>query len=292
MSRSLPHVDGVTHTDVQVGSLRLHVALAGSDDAPPLLLLHGWPQHWYLWRNIIPHVAPRFRVIAPDMRGFGWSDAPAGGYRKEQLATDILGLLDALDVPRVRLVAHDWGAWVGFLLALRAPERIERYLPLNMITPFMPPSFGLGAIEVASRGWYTALLAGPLGPPFLASGRLAKGVRDALIDPTAMDDGDALQSFMAVFGDPAHRRATQLLYREFLLREVGPAMAGRYRGMRLTVPTRMLFGTEDRAIARSAVADTERFGEDYAIEYVEGVGHFIVDEQPDLVNARIDSFLG
>ncbi|MBJ7291840.1 alpha/beta fold hydrolase, partial [Williamsia sp.] len=109
MTRPLPHVDGVEHQYVDAGPLRMHVAVAGPADAPPLLLLHGWPQHWYLWRDVIPAVSDRYRVIAPDLRGFGWTDAPPGGYRKERLATDILALLDALGIDRVRLVGHDWG---------------------------------------------------------------------------------------------------------------------------------------------------------------------------------------
>ncbi|MFX8848730.1 alpha/beta fold hydrolase, partial [Acinetobacter baumannii] len=78
-----PPLDGVTHEFVAAGALRMHVALAGPEDAPPLLLLHGWPQNWWLWRAIIPALASRFRVIAPDLRGHGWSEAPAGGYEKD-----------------------------------------------------------------------------------------------------------------------------------------------------------------------------------------------------------------
>ena len=94
-------------------------------DAPPLVLLHGWPQHWYLWRNVIPAVADRYRVLAPDLRGFGWSDAPAGGYRKERMASDVLGLLDALGVERAQLVGHDWGGWIGFLLGAPRPRALR-----------------------------------------------------------------------------------------------------------------------------------------------------------------------
>lgn len=87
----------------------MHVALAGPDDGPPLLLVHGWPQHWWEWRHVIPALAERFRVIAPDLRGFGWSEVPAGGYEKEQLASDMLALLDTLGIERVSWIGHDWG---------------------------------------------------------------------------------------------------------------------------------------------------------------------------------------
>jgi pimeloyl-ACP methyl ester carboxylesterase len=85
----LPHVDGVTHRWLEARSIRFHVAEAGSGD-DPVLLLHGWPQHWYEWRYLMPALADRHRVLAPDLRGFGWSDAPRDGYLREEMARDVL----------------------------------------------------------------------------------------------------------------------------------------------------------------------------------------------------------
>ncbi|HEX5375339.1 MAG TPA: alpha/beta fold hydrolase, partial [Solirubrobacterales bacterium] len=85
----LPVVEGVTHRWVEARGLRFHVAEAGSGD-DPVLLLHGWPQHWYEWRELMPALADRHRVVAMDLRGFGWSDAPRRGYEKENLASDVL----------------------------------------------------------------------------------------------------------------------------------------------------------------------------------------------------------
>ncbi len=102
----------------------MHVAIAGPEDAPPIVLVHGWPQNWWAWRHVIPGLAERFRVIAPDLRGHGWSRAPDGGYEKEQLASDLLAVLDELAIERVAWVGHDWGGWTGVLAALRAPETV------------------------------------------------------------------------------------------------------------------------------------------------------------------------
>ncbi|MCW2564729.1 MAG: putative hydrolase or acyltransferase of alpha/beta superfamily, partial [Mycobacterium sp.] len=90
----LPQLDGVEHRFLDLPGLRMHVAEAGSGE--PLLLLHGFPQHWWAWRKVIPALAERYRVICPDLRGAGWTDAPADGYTSDQLTADILGLLDAL----------------------------------------------------------------------------------------------------------------------------------------------------------------------------------------------------
>src|SRR3712207_37814 len=101
MPPPLPELAGVRHRDVEVASVRLHVAEAGPAGAPALLLVHGWPQHWWCWRDVAGHLQDRFRCVMPDLRGHGWSQAPAGGYEKEQLASDLLGLLDELDLERV-----------------------------------------------------------------------------------------------------------------------------------------------------------------------------------------------
>jgi pimeloyl-ACP methyl ester carboxylesterase len=97
--------------------IQFHIAEAGQGER--FLLLHGWSQHWYMWRHLFAPLATHYRVLYPGLRGFDWSDAPTSGYEKEQLATDLLTLLDTLGLDRVRLMGHDWGGWVGFLLCLR-----------------------------------------------------------------------------------------------------------------------------------------------------------------------------
>src|SRR5436305_2722226 len=134
-----PDLPGVRHAYVDAGGLRTHVALAGPEDAPPVMLVHGWPQHWWSWRHVIPTLAQDHRVIAPDLRGFGWTDAPTDGYDKEQLARDLLAVLDALAITQVSWIGHDWGGWTGLLAALSAPHRISRALILSVPHLWLPP---------------------------------------------------------------------------------------------------------------------------------------------------------
>ena len=111
----------------------MHVVEAGPPDGDPVLVLHGWPQNWYQWRHQIPALAGAgYRVIVPDLRGFGQTDAPPDGYGKDNMATDVLNLMDAMGLERVRLLAHDWGGWIAFILCVRAPERFSRYVALNI----------------------------------------------------------------------------------------------------------------------------------------------------------------
>ena len=127
--RPLPELPGVEHRFLDAGGVRLHVAEAGEGE--PVVLLHGWPEHWWTWRHLIPGLAERYRVICPDLRGFGWSDAPRRGYEKEQFAADVAELLDSLGLHDVRLVGHDWGGVAGFILCVRRPDLVGRYLALN-----------------------------------------------------------------------------------------------------------------------------------------------------------------
>ncbi|HJZ34936.1 MAG TPA: alpha/beta fold hydrolase, partial [Solirubrobacterales bacterium] len=154
-----PVVDGVRHRWVEARGLQFHVAEAGEGD-DVVLCLHGWPQHWYEWRDLMPRLAAAgHRAIAIDLRGFGWSDAPRDGYEKENLATDVLAVLDTLGHEQVKLVGHDWGGWIGFLLCLRAPERFSRYLSLNILTPW--PNMRAFVPELW-RFWYQLVIAAPV----------------------------------------------------------------------------------------------------------------------------------
>ncbi len=121
--------------------MRVHVAEAG--DGPPIVLLHGWPQHRYEWRRVVPELSRTHRVIMPDLRGLGWSSVPDGPYDKETLVDDLLDLLDAEWLDEVDLVGHDWGGWVGFLAGLRAPERFRSLTALGIVHPWPPSSVAL-----------------------------------------------------------------------------------------------------------------------------------------------------
>src|SRR4051794_20779483 len=113
MRPELPSLPGIRHTehDLPTG-VRVHVAEAGPVDGPPVLCLHGWPQHWWMWRGVIPRLSDRHRLICPDLRGFGWSGWPADGdFHKPRLADDAAALLDVLGIERADVMGHDWGAW-------------------------------------------------------------------------------------------------------------------------------------------------------------------------------------
>ena len=141
MSREIPQVEGVEHRFVDANGIRIHVAEGGPSDSPkpPILLLHGWPQHWYMWRRVIAGLRSRHRLLAPDLRGFGWTEAPGHGYDGETFAADQVALLDALEIERAFVVGHDWGGWTAMLLGILHPDRVERMVPCNTPHPWARP---------------------------------------------------------------------------------------------------------------------------------------------------------
>src|SRR6478752_1455562 len=113
-----PPLAGVRHRQVDVRGQRIHLAEAGPEGAPAILLLHGFPQHWYAWRHALAALADQRHVIAADLPGFGWSDPSPRGYSTAERARTVTALLDRLELDRVDLIGHDWGTWLAFRVAL------------------------------------------------------------------------------------------------------------------------------------------------------------------------------
>jgi len=286
---SFPSVAGVTHRLVDIGGLRLHVAELGQGE--PLVLLHGWPQHWGMWRLALPQFAERFRVVCPDLRGFGWSDAPRTGYEKEQLTSDLLALFDALGLERVRLMGHDWGGWVGFLLCLRQPERVQQFVALNIPHPWQRLDWPL--LSAMWRFWYQWLIASPIlgrwllqhQPGFVRSVIL----RRSLVRKQAFSN-EELTQYATQLQQPARSRASVQLYRSFLLREFVPLISGRYRSAKLRVPTLVLYGTRDIFVSARLLRGAQAEPGALTVELAPQSGHFIVQECPELVLERARAF--
>jgi pimeloyl-ACP methyl ester carboxylesterase len=139
---SLPLPDGFTDVftsrRVELDGLRLHAVTGG--DGPPLLLVGGWPQTWYAWREVMPALAARHTVVAVDSRGAGLSDKPDDGYDAGTLAADLVALMTALGHDRFDVVGHDIGTWTAYALAADHPERVGRLAVLEAVIPGLTPS--------------------------------------------------------------------------------------------------------------------------------------------------------
>jgi pimeloyl-ACP methyl ester carboxylesterase len=279
---TFPQLDGVRHRFVELPGLRMHVAEAGAGD--PVLLLHGFPQHWWEWREVIPALAGRYRVICPDLRGAGWTDAPADGYNATQLLADVLALLDALEVDRVHVLAHDWAALLGFQLSLNHPERVRSFI--SAATPHPYVRFHPGLLLVLWRLWFQLVIIMPvLGPRLLSGGRQRFTrylLRNFAYSPEAFTEAD-IGIFLAPLRQPARARAGSALYRGFIIRGVAQIAAGRYRSTQLRTPTRVLYGARDPGIKPEFLRGYEDHADDLILVNVERAAHFVIDDRPDAV---------
>ncbi|HLY49438.1 MAG TPA: alpha/beta hydrolase [Solirubrobacteraceae bacterium] len=276
---------GLRHRDVWANGVRLHVAEAGA--GPPLLLLHGWPQHWWSWRELIPRLAQEHRVLVPDLRGWGWSDAPPGDYAKATFAADVLALLDEEGIECVTLIGHDWGAFSGFLLALEHPERVERMVALDIVPPWTTrPSLRHLAVPLLVS--YQVLVATPV------VGTAVMTKSNAFVR-TMIRGGSRLRRwtdaeldvYADVLRDPARARASSACYRTFLTRELA-GLAGRHHPGDLRVPTLLVMGS---ASPIHRVLNPQP-GPNLRLETINGAGHFLPEEAPEQVLELAVAFLG
>jgi pimeloyl-ACP methyl ester carboxylesterase len=288
MSGEIPQVEGVEHRFVEADGVRIHVAEAGPGDAPPVLLLHGWPQHWYMWRRVIEGLRSDYRLLAPDLRGFGWSEAPGAGYDGQTFAADQVALLDALGIRRAFVVGHDWGGWAAMLLGILSPDRVRRMIVCNSPHPWTRLSPRL-AIEVW-RSWYTWILATPgLGRRSLEHGWISRSILTRGNVGTPFTERE-LEVFVDSFREPSRADAVSHLYRYYqrAFREVA---AGRWRDARLTVPTLLVFGERDRYVSPRLLDGYEPHADELRVELVPDSGHFVVNEKPELIIERARELL-
>jgi pimeloyl-ACP methyl ester carboxylesterase len=137
---------------IRVNDINLNIVMQGT--GPAVILLHGFPDSAYLWRNQIPVLAEAgYKVIAPDLRGFGDSDAPEGKkhYTTDKLVGDVIALMDYLGVSKACVVGHDWGAIIGWILSIFHPELVDRYVAISVGHPKVYSTAGL---EQKLRAWY------------------------------------------------------------------------------------------------------------------------------------------
>lgn len=291
MAPELPAFPGLRHAHHELPTgVRVHVAETGPEDAPPVLCLHGWPQHFLIWRHLWPVLAGADRrVILPDLRGHGWSGWPDDGdFHKARLADDALALLDVLGIERADVIGHDWGAWTGLLLGITAPERVRSLLALSILHPWQPR--GLAARN-AWRFAYQLPLAAPLLGERLSrtEGFIRRVIRSGWHDKSMWDE-DAARSYEATLRTPEGARTTNRMYRTFVQSEIWKSAGGAYHRARLAMPARLLIGAHDPLGAHMA-AGFERRGDDAAYEIVPGAGHFLPEERPAVVAERAQALL-
>jgi pimeloyl-ACP methyl ester carboxylesterase len=273
MAPAMPHVDGVKHEYADVNGVRLHYAEAGEGE--PVVLQHGWPQHWWAWRHQIPALAERYRVICPDFRGFGWSEAPASGYEKQQLADELLALLDVLGIERVRYAGHDWGAYTGYLAGFAHPERFERIAGLAV-----PPPWG-ARVPPPRVALVFATYQSIVSSPVLGRQAVKRGMPKLLLKAgrkAGEFTDDEVETYMQIWRQDENANASVQVYRTFLRKEL--RQRGELARKRLTPRTLVMMGGSDLLTKTVDEAEYQKHADDLRVEILDGAAHWLPEEKP------------
>jgi pimeloyl-ACP methyl ester carboxylesterase len=280
----------------------LNVALAGPEDAPPIVLLHGFPESHRTWRHQIADLSRDHRVVAPDQRGFGGSDRPRGveAYETGTIVADVLALADALGVKHFALAGHDWGGAVAWAAALQHPLRITRLAIVNAPHPLI---FQKSLIEDAAQraaSQYINVFRSPLAE----AGIRAMGL-EAFLDKVLLSHADASRL------EPEERRA---YLSDWSQEGALTAMLNWYRAAKIEVPkpgddaaaplwtklpfphvrqrTLVVWGLRDTALLPVQLEGLHGLVDDLRLVTSPTAGHFVTWEEPDIVTGALRDFLG
>ena len=287
--------DSIRHGYAQVGDVRLHYAECGGGDRL-VVLLHGWPECWYSWRHQLRALGTRFRVVAPDMRGFNLSDKPArvDDYRLNRLVDDVTGLIRHLGAREAAVVGHDWGAAVAWAVAQQYPDYVSKLAALQVPPPAVwAKNLSLGQLL---RSWYMFFFQLPKLPEWWIARQdfaaLEKMMRSSA-RPGTFNAAD-IAVYKSALREPGALTAGLNYYRANVraLIKLRPDASGHKAQERVRVPTLFIFGERDLAI----IPETVRGVEDYVdAPYRElrlaRASHWVQQEYAAEVNAALTSFL-
>ena len=283
-----------SHSDVSVNGIKLHCVSQG--EGPLVLLLHGFPEFWYSWRYQIPFLASRFKVVAPDMRGYDLSDKPQGvsEYRLDKLCGDVQGLIEAFGEKKAHVVGHDWGGAVAWAFAMAYPDSVDRLVVMN--APH-PAAFAMNIMtnpRQMARSWYMFFLQVPVVPEMLlkafGSFMLKRSFTDWAVDKEAFTPED-LDRLAEAANRPGALTGGMNYYRA-MVRNFSGLRALRGSVPRIKSPTLLIWAEDDRALGKELTYGLDPYFENgLTVRYIPDCSHWVQQEQPLLVNELLDEFL-
>ncbi len=282
----------ISHRLADTNGIRLHVAECGPDDGPLLLLLHGFPEFWYAWRQHMPLLAEAgYRVVAPDLRGYNLSERPSevAAYGIDLLGRDVIGLIDAYGRDKAYVAGHDWGGAVTWRVAQAHPERIHRAAVINCPHADVLRRHALTRPRQAARSWYILMFQLPwVGERLLSAEAFrtmsAAMTRDAA--PGTFDDND-LAAYRAAWGQPGAVRAMINWYRA-ALRHPAP----KPKHDKVQVPLLLIWGDRDRHLGFDLTGPCLAMCEDGRLDRFAGASHWVHLEQVGRVCESMKAFFG
>ena len=271
----------VEHHAARVNGVQIHYVRAGS--GPLVVLLHGWPQTWYMWRKVIPALAEHYTVVAPDLRGFGQSSKPMDGYDKRTVAEDIHQLVRSLGFEKLRLVGHDMGGPTAYAYACAHREDVEQLVILDV---------GITIDDATAASYYTRLFhlsfhAEPDIAVALVSGRertyLTHFYRNCY-NPGAFTLAD-IDEYVASFSAPGAMRASMAHYGALWTDLEHNKENARTK---LEMPVLALGG--ELSFGKGVLASCRQIANDVRGGVVPGSAHWIAEEQPEALVRELLAF--
>ena len=268
----------ISGKQIYVNGVNLNVHIEG--EGTPILLLHGFPDSNALWRDVIPLlVEAGYQVIAPDQRGFGESDAPTGvkNYRIDKIVDDAIALLNALGIEKAHLVAHDWGAIIGWNLACKYADRFYSYAAISV---GHPRAYATAGWEQKRKAWYTV---------FFQLRYIAEAVtkaRDWAVFRKFTARHPEIEHWIRDLSRPGRLTASINWYRANLLR----VLFG--RSSRCAIPVMGIWSSDDVALAEDQMINSARYVDNsFRYERLDGYSHWIPLDAPDDTGALILDFI-
>src|SRR5262249_52391809 len=292
------------HRFVETNGIRLHCVVDGA--GPLVLLLHGFPEYWYSWRHQIAALAPRFRVVAPDLRGYNESDKPAGGaaHSITGLVADVRGPTEALGEREAVIVGHDWGGAVAWTFAMEHPEATRRLVVMNCPHPALFAEHLRTSPRQLARSWYMFFFQIPGLPELLLglghASLVARAIRRTTVRQDALDEADLLylrdaasqpdtlrsgiNYYRAAFRSPEARALWPRWLRRFVYgdRPIEGLREQLEDWPRITAPTLLVWGEQDVALGRELSLGMEPLiAGPFEVKYIPLSGHWVQQEQPE-----------
>jgi pimeloyl-ACP methyl ester carboxylesterase len=281
--------------------IRLHYASSGARDKPPIVFLHGFPEYWGAWEELLPRFAATHWAVAPDLRGYNRSSQPTGvaAYRMREIVGDLERFVASLGIGRVTVVSHDWGGAAAWQWAIARPERFEALVVINSPhpIPFARDLVASPAQQQASA--YMNWLRAPGSETGLAKHDF-KVLDDFFLTMARADAPWYTTERAARYHEVWRRGLTGAVnyYRASPLfpptpGEPGPAALDlKAADFRVRVPTLVLWGEADFALPVALLDGLDAVVDDLAIETMPRATHWIAHEEPDAVAERIRAFIG
>lgn len=274
---------------VHANGIGIHLVEAGPSDGRPVFLLHGFPEFWWSWRNLIePLAAAGMRVLAPDLRGYNLTDAPSGvdAYALDVLANDVVELANILGIGRFALVGHDWGGVIAWRTTARFAERVGKLAVMNAPHPDIWARQAIRHPSQAVRSSYALFFQLPIAPELTLRAFDHAAARALLVSssrPGTFSQAE-LNHYMASWSRP--RRLTAMLnyYRAFARRDAVASPA------RIAPETLIVWGENDVALERHLATASLELCDNGALESL-GATHWLHHEEPNRVSSILADFL-